>query len=274
MKSINRFFFLFLFANTISAQSMLDMNAPLDVKKARIKKCVEVEDGKDLWTMYYDTNGRQLKNTFFASKLDTTGNFIYGYYGVKNFVYDLFGNLIEVNLNAPTSSISPYMITKYTYDNSGNILKEELNHIIHKLHKEIDTDKVITQYYYSDSRLIKEKFKSSFHFVETMYSYEDSNRLNLITRVEDNNTEITKINYVGDTIFYRKFDRNTVEFYNMYRLKNNMDKIKELFIWDKLNNRKFKITYFFDEFGILQKKETYSFITNKRIDTFFRYEKY
>jgi hypothetical protein len=98
--------------------------------------------------------------------------------------------------------------------------------------------------------------------------------LNLITRVEDNNTEITKINYVGDTIFYRKFDRNTVEFYNMYRLKNKMDKIKELFIWDKLNNRKFKITYFFDEFGILQKKETYSFITNKRIDTFFRYEKY
>lgn len=274
MKSIIRFFFFF-FVNITSAQSMLDMNAPLDVKKARIKKCVEVEDGKDLWTMFYDTNGRQLKNTFFVSKLDTLGNFIDGYYGLKNFVYDHFGNLIEVKLKAPTSSISPYMITKYTYDNSGNILKEELNHIIHKLHKEIDTDKVISKYYYSDLKLVKSKFKSLHHIVETEYSYEDSNRLNLIFKTENNSRkEITKINYVGDTTFYIKFDNNTFEFYNMYELKNKMGKIKELFIWDKLNNRKFKITFFFDELGILKKKETYSIITNKRIDTFFRYEKY
>lgn len=274
MKSVNRLFFLFLFVNTISAQSMLDMNAPLDVKKARIKKCIEVEDGKDLWTMYYDLNGRQLMHTFITSKIDTNGTIVDGFYGLTNFVYDSIGNLIEVNSIDSISGIYPNIITKCTYDNNRNLIKKELNHIRNKINKETDTDKVITQYYYSDSRLIKEKFKSSLHFVETMYSYEDSNRLNLITRVEDNNTEITKINYVGDTIFYRKFDRNTVEFYNMYRLKNKMDKIKELFIWDKLNNRKFKITYFFDEFGILQKKETYSFITNKRIDTFFRYEKY
>ena len=71
MKSINRFFFLFV--NTISAQSMLDMNSPLDVKRAEIKKCVEVEDGKDFWTMYYDLNGRQLMHTFITSKIDTNG---------------------------------------------------------------------------------------------------------------------------------------------------------------------------------------------------------
>ena len=239
MKSINRFFFFFLFVNTISAQSMLDMNAPLDIKKASIKKCVEVEDGKDLWTMYYDTNGRQLMNTFFASKIDTMGNFVDGYYGLKNFVYDHFGNLIEVNSIDPISGIYPNIITKCTYDNNRNLIKKELNHIRHKINKETDTAQVITQYYYSDLKLVKSKFKSSHHIVETEYSYEDSNRLNLIFKTENNSRkEITKIKYAGDTTFYIKFDNNTFEFYNMYELKNKRDKIKEIFICLKIQNIK------------------------------------
>ena len=276
MKSIIRFFFFFFFfVNITTAQSMLDMNSPLDVKRAGIKKCIEIEDGKDLWTMYYDLNGRQLMHTFITSKIDTNGTIVDGFYGHTNFVYDSIGNLIEVNSIDPISGIYPNIITKCTYDNNRNLIKKELNHIRHKINKETDTAQVITQYYYSDLKLVKSKFKSSHHIVETEYSYEDSNRLNLIFKTENNSRkEITKINYVGDTTFYIKFDNNTFEFYNMYELKNKRDKIKEIFIWDKLKNTKYKITYFFDEIGLLQKKEVYNFITKKRSDTFFRYEKY
>jgi len=268
-------FFFFFIVNSSSAQSMLDMNDSLTVKSARIKKCIEVEDGKDLWTMYYDLNGRQLRNTFFATLIDTNGNFLNGFYGVTNFAYDPNGNVIEVSSIDPISGVSPCTITKYRYDENRNLIKKELNQITHKLNKEIDTEKVITLYYYSDSKLTKEKFESSHHFVETSYAYEDSNRLNLITKIENKgNPEITYIKYAGDTIFYRKLDKNGFEFFSMYQIKNKKNKIKEVFTWDKVKNTKLRITYFFDSLGLLNKKEVYNFNTQKISVTVFRYELY
>ena len=124
----------------VFSQSMLDRNMSTAIKNGQIKRCVEVLDGKDLWTMYYDTNGLQIKNSFFAPKLDSSGQLIDGFYGSTYFKYDDKGNLIEKKSIDPISDSAPYKIIKYKYNNENQLINEELSLIIHK--------NTIASYYY------------------------------------------------------------------------------------------------------------------------------
>jgi hypothetical protein len=256
------------------SQSMLDRNKSTAIKNAQIKRCVEVLDGKDLWTMYYDTNGLQIKNSFFAPKLDSSGKLIDGFYGYTYFKYDDKGNLIEKKSIDPISDSAPYKIIKYKYNNENQIINEELSLIIQKMNNEIDTEKVITQFYYSNSKLVNENFKSSKQTIEKNYSYDDSNRLSSFTIKENNNIPIyTKVYNSGDTTFQKKFDNNGNEIYIYYHLKQNKGNIEEYYMWEKKNNIKFKKTLFYNELDLISKIEVYNYISNQLNYTYFRYEK-
>ena len=116
------FLILLLSTNFVYSQSMLDRNKSTAIKKSQIKRCVEILDGKDLFTMYYDTNGLQLKNSFYASKIDTNGNFIDGFYGFVYFKYDENENLIETKTIDPISDSTPHKITKYKYNTENQLI--------------------------------------------------------------------------------------------------------------------------------------------------------
>ena len=190
------------------------------------------------------------------------------------FKYDDKENLIEKKSIDPISDSTPYKIIKYKYNNENQLINEELNGIIHKINNEIDTEKVITQYYYSNSKLIKEIFKSSHQTVETLYSYDDSNRVSLFSIKENNSIPIyTKVHYNGNTTFHTKFDNIGNEIYIYYHLIDKKNNIEEFYVWDKKNNIKYKKTWFYNELDLISKIEVYNYILNKSNYTYFRYEK-
>ena len=274
MKKNSIIAFILISINFVSAQSMLDMNEPLAIKKAQIKRCTEVCNGEDLFTMYYDTNGFQIRNSFFCSKVDTNGNFVDGYYGKTYFKYDKIGNLIEKKFMDPLTDPIPLKTINYFYNNENQLIKKELCQIFNKvLTNTIDTLKVVNQYFYSKTLLIKDLFISSKETVETNYSYDNSNQLNLITIKENNNLLIqTNVFYSGDTTFHKKFDTDGNEIYVNYQIKDDKNKIKELYVWDKLRNSRHKNTFYYNEIGLLSKIEEFNYNSTKLKYTTFKYE--
>ena len=98
--------------------------------------------------------------------------------------------------------------------------------------------------------------------------------MNLITRIENNNLTIqTNVFYSGDTTFYKKFDTNGNEIYINYQIKDNKNKIKEFYVWDKLKNTRFKKTWFYEKKHLLSRIEDFNYISNESRITYFKYEK-
>lgn len=266
MKLSIQLLILFLSLNYVSAQSMLDLNTPSAVKKAHIYQCIEVLDGKDSWTMYYDTNGYQIKNSFYAPKIDSNGNLIEGFYGIALFKNDHLGNKIEKKIFDPTLDSIPYSRTLYTYNERNQLILEE--------RRDKDNVKETTEdYLYSDSLLVKKIFSSSQETDTVLYSYDHSNRLSSFSLKKDNELPVfTEVYYTKDTTFHKRLDSSGNIIYQYYKIENEKNIVTEIFVWDKTNHHQYKITWFYNELNLLEKIERYNYISNQTRYTYFKYE--
>lgn len=266
MSKITGILVVFFIANFASSQSMLDMNEPSLIKKAQIKKCVEVKNDKELWTMYYDTNGYEKKHSFYSSYYDTTSKILVdGFYGIVFFENNEYGQKIEKKVFSSHLDTVPYYRKLYTYDKQSNLINEETRN-------EKGILEVSEEYYYSNDLLRKRLFKSSQQTVWYEYSYNEANKLISFTRQQDENLpEITEVTYSKDTIFYTNFDNQKNELFESYTIVNESGKPIETLRWDKLKNQKSRTTWFYNENGLLTRMEN-NFVTKQSEITYFRYE--
>lgn len=246
---------------------MLNLNEPSLVKKAQIEKCVEVQNDKVLWTMYYDTNGYEKKHSFYSSYYDNTSKILVdGFYGVVLFENNENGQKIEKKVFSSQLDTEPYYRKKYTYDKNNKLIIEETRN-------EKNILEVTEEYYYSDDLLVKKLFKSSQQTVLYEYSYNKSNKLISFSRQEDKNApEFTEVTYNKDTTFYTSFDNQKNEVFIQYKIIDKNGKLQETLRWDKLKGQKSKTTYFYNENGLLTRMESYTFATKLTETTYFQYE--
>ena len=254
-------------ANFASAQSMLSLNEPSLVKKAQIEKCVEVQNDNVLWTMYYDTNGYEIKHSFYSSYYDeTTKVIVDGFYGIVYFENNENGQKKEKKVFSSQLDSIPYYRKKFIYDKKNTLIAEETRN-------EKGILEVTEKYYYSNDLLQKKTFESSQQIVVYEYSYNESGRLVSFSRQEDNNApEITEVTYNKDTTFYKIVDDQKNEVLVQYKIIDVNGKLLETLRWDKQNNQKLKTTYFYNDNGLLARIERYNFVTMRNETTYFQYE--
>jgi hypothetical protein len=246
---------------------MLNLNDPSLVEKAQIEKCVEVQNDKVLWTMYYDTNGYEIKHSFYSSYYDETNKILVdGFYGVVHFENNENGQKIEKKVFSSQFDTLPYYRKNYSYDKNNKLIAEETRN-------EKGILEVTEKYYYSNDLLLKKMFKSSHQTVVYEYSYNESDKLVSFSRQVDNNApELTEVTYNKDTTFYKSIDNLKNEVLIQYKIVDENGKLLETMRWDKLKNQKSKTTYIYNENGLLTRMEKYNFLTKLTETTYFQYE--
>ena len=262
---IKTILFILLFSvNFASAQSMLDMNEPSAIKKAKINRCIEVVNNENLWAMYYDTNGYQIKNSYYASKIDTNGNFIDGFYGSILYHNNHLGNKVEKITIDPIDEI-PFSRRIYSYNENNQIILEEL-------FNKKNSKQVTEKYVYADSLLVEKTFNSSSQSATNKYYYDETKRLCAFSFEDEKNKPVyTDVIYHNDTTFHKQYDATGKEIYQYYNIVRNK-KLIEVYVWDKLKYNKYKLVYCYDPSDLLVKIERFDYNSNKTAYTCFKYE--